>query len=369
MRSAVPLLLLVLVQSWSQTRSQAVDPVQTLSRSWSDFGTRLFRSSASQTDLNLLLDLSGAALSLSSVLQRSEGTGREQLERVLSNPEPVSGLRAAVGGASLGGVAWFVAQGAEPDDAYRKSLEQDFGVEVQTLDFSSVQDSVDSIQRWVLDQTQDQVQIQKTRLDLGPDPQLVLASALRFQARFVVPFNASQTGAERFFVDRYRTVMVPMMLTSGRFYLAYDRTLKTGVLRLGLDQGRALLVLLPDEGVHIGSLEEQLSQSQVQSWITALKKTRLEVQLPRFSLEQSSVLKKQLHKLQATQVFADNSLSQVLNAAVLIVDETEVEGGVATSFKTPPPRLTVNRPFLLVVYHEVTGLLQMIGRVVDPSQK
>uniref|UniRef100_A0A3B4BC15 Serpin domain-containing protein n=1 Tax=Periophthalmus magnuspinnatus TaxID=409849 RepID=A0A3B4BC15_9GOBI len=262
----------------------------------------------------------------------------------------VSRLRAAMAGGSLGGVAWFVAQGAEPDDAYRKNLEESFGADLRTVDFSSVQDSVDSIQRWVLEQTQDRVQIPSTGLDLGPDPQLVLASA-----RFSVPFNASQTLQERFFVDRYHTVMVSMMLTSGRFLLAYDRDLKTGVLRLGLDQGAAMLVLVPDEGVHVNTLEDELSAEKVQ--------------LPRFALEQATPLKLNLKKLGVTQVFADNSLSQVLDSATLSVDETSVPGGVASSFKIPPPRLTVNRPFVFVVYHEATRTLQMIGRVVDPTQK
>lgn len=369
MRSA--LLLLLVVQSLPGSWLQVVDPsVLDVARRWSDFGIRLFRVAASQSDQNLLLSPSGTALSLSSVLERSAGSGREQLERLLqTSTDPVSGLRAAVGGASLGGVAWFVAQGAEPDDAYRKSLEQDFGANIQTVDFGAAQDSVDSIQRWVLDQTQGRVQFQSNGLDLGPDPQLVLGSALSLQARFAVPFNASLTVPERFFVDNYRTVMVPMMLASGRYFLAYDRTLKTGILRLGLDQNRAALVLLPDEGVHVTALEEALSHAQLQTWILSLKKTKLEVQLPRFVLQQSNVLKNNLHQLQVTQVFADNSLSQVLNGASLVVDETPSEGAVASSFKIPPPRLTVNRPFLLVVFHEPTGTLQMIGRVVDPTLK
>uniref|UniRef100_A0A3B4B9R7 Serpin domain-containing protein n=1 Tax=Periophthalmus magnuspinnatus TaxID=409849 RepID=A0A3B4B9R7_9GOBI len=274
-------------------------------------------------------------------------------------------------GGSLGGVAWFVAQGAEPDDAYRKNLEESFGADLRTVDFSSVQDSVDSIQRWVLEQTQDRVQIPSTGLDLGPDPQLVLASGLHIQGESVHLLQSciKYSRFSRFFVDRYHTVMVSMMLTSGRFLLAYDRDLKTGVLRLGLDQGAAMLVLVPDEGVHVNTLEDELSAEKVQIWIQALKKTRLEVQLPRFALEQATPLKLNLKKLGVTQVFADNSLSQVLDSATLSVDETSVPGGVASSFKIPPPRLTVNRPFVFVVYHEATRTLQMIGRVVDPTQK
>ncbi|KAJ0051188.1 hypothetical protein NL108_015944 [Boleophthalmus pectinirostris] len=375
MRSEVLVLCLVLVQSWSQSRSQSIDPVQLLAQRWSDFGFRLFREAASRSDQNLLLSPSGTGLSLSSVLERSAGSGREQLERALGlqglqAADLVSGLRAAVGGDSLGGVAWFVAQGAEPDDAYRKSLEGSFGADLQTVDFGSPQDSTDSIQRWVLEQTRQRVQTPTTGLDLGPDPQLVLASALHVQSRFSVPFNASQTVQERFFVDRYHTVMVPMMLTTGRFLLAYDRNLRTGVLRLGLDRDRAaMLVLLPDEGVHVSALEDELSGEKLQKLVRALKKTRLEVQIPRFALEQATPLKPVLQKLQVTQVFADNSLSQVLDSVALSVDETSAPGSVASSFKTPPPRLTVNRPFLLVVYHEATETVQMIGRVMDPTQK
>ncbi|XP_055014391.1 uncharacterized protein LOC110166022 isoform X2 [Boleophthalmus pectinirostris] len=186
MRSEVLVLCLVLVQSWSQSRSQSIDPVQLLAQRWSDFGFRLFREAASRSDQNLLLSPSGTGLSLSSVLERSAGSGREQLERALGlqglqAADLVSGLRAAVGGDSLGGVAWFVAQGAEPDDAYRKSLEGSFGADLQTVDFGSPQDSTDSIQRWVLEQTRQRVQTPTTGLDLGPDPQLVLASALHVQ--------------------------------------------------------------------------------------------------------------------------------------------------------------------------------------------
>lgn len=273
-----------------------------------------------------------------------------------------------MGGASLRDVALFLAKGAELG-MFRDTVEQKFGAVLMSLDFAGHPvEATDSIERWVLNRTGDRVQIKRQGLDLGPQTQLVLASAHEIQAQFSVVFNASLTVLERFYVDRYRVVMVPMMLAVGKFYLAYDRDLKTGLVRLGLQDGAAMLVLFPDEGVHVGALEDQLSAEKIRAWVRALKKTKLEVQLPRFILEQSHFLKVDLQKLEVTQVFEDNTLSQVLNAAALTVDETATAVGLTSSFKTPPPRLTINRPFLLVVYDEATRAVLMIGRVLDPTQ-
>lgn len=62
---------------------------------------------------------------------------------------------------------------------------------------------------------------------------------------------------------------------------------------------------------------------------------------------------------------------QVVQKVTLEVDETG--GSVADAsinlFTTPlPPRLTFNRPFIFVVYHEATNSILYIGRVVDPTK-
>lgn len=63
---------------------------------------------------------------------------------------------------------------------------------------------------------------------------------------------------------------------------------------------------------------------------------------------------------------------QVYHKSVISVDESgddTVVGGGVTTFATPPPRLTFNRPFIFIIYQESTGSLLFIGRVSDPTQK
>lgn len=67
--------------------------------------------------------------------------------------------------------------------------------------------------------------------------------------------------------------MVPMMFRADKFFLAYDRSQKVGVLKLSMVDGTAMLVVLPDEGVDITAVEEEMTAEKIQAWIRKLKKT------------------------------------------------------------------------------------------------
>lgn len=67
--------------------------------------------------------------------------------------------------------------------------------------------------------------------------------------------------------------MVTMMFRADKYFLAYDRTVKTGVLKLPMSDGAAMLVLLPDEDVDVSSVEDEVTGDKVQAWIRQLKKT------------------------------------------------------------------------------------------------
>lgn len=74
-------------------------------------------------------------------------------------------------------------------------------------------------------------------------------------------------------VNNYEVVMVPMMLKTDKYFLAYDRLLKAGVLKLPMTDGAAMLVVLPDEGVDIVDVEDKVNGEKIRAWIRQLKKT------------------------------------------------------------------------------------------------
>lgn len=74
-------------------------------------------------------------------------------------------------------------------------------------------------------------------------------------------------------MSNYQVVMVPMMLETNKYFLAYDRSLKTGVLKLPMTDGSAMLVVLPDEGVDIVDVEDKVNGEKIRAWIKQLRKT------------------------------------------------------------------------------------------------
>ncbi|KAK5902973.1 hypothetical protein CgunFtcFv8_006793 [Champsocephalus gunnari] len=337
--------------------------LQDLTNRNADFGTRLYRAVSSRTDDNVFLSVFTLSSALLPLLSAAAGPTQDQLLQGLrlqgldpqSLPDLFQSLRTAVQHGSLDmslrqGTALLPRQGLQVSSSF--------------LDLEWTGDTV-----------------REMATDLDPQTQLLIASAAAYQVKFSPSFNESLTQDERFYVNKYRVVMVPMMFRADKFFLAYDLGLKAGVLKLPMAGGAAMLVVLPDEDVDITSVEEAVTGDQIQTWIRQLKKTKLEVQLPRFLLERSYSLRDVLQTLNITQVFQEEAdlsnmwegeavkLTQVFHKAVVTVADGDGAGGGASVFSTLPPRLTVNRPFIFVVYLQASDAVLSIGRVIDPSSK
>ncbi|KAK0130754.1 Protein Z-dependent protease inhibitor [Merluccius polli] len=365
---------------------------QELSSGNADFASRLYRAVARQTDDNVLaLPARRVQAPWPCWPAGSEGATRQQLLEALRlgglDPQQIPGL-------FQGLLNSTTEDGVFPQNQGVAWSRPSSGARPRTLSYASQQEAMDSVNLWAESQTADQIKDVVGSLD--PQTQLLVVSVAYYHTQFSFTFNASVTQDERFYVDRYRVVMVPMMFHSGKHFLAYDPSLSLGLLKLPMAGGAAMLVMLPDENVSVTSVEEALTVQKFREWVWQLKKTKLEVQLPRFLLKRSYTLRDVLTKMDVKDVFQDTADLSVLSAenglrltqlatadvkcfGVLCsrfttrqqsqVDEgNPVTGGnTADFFTSPPPRLTINRPFLFIIYHQRTSSILHIGRVVDPS--
>lgn len=395
MTPSAPLLLvsLFLALLLSPASSQTSPELQDLISRNADFGARLYRAVAARTDENVLLCPFTLSAALTLMLTAADGSTLEQLQGGLTLtgldaqtlPDLFQTLRNVVltpGAVStlLQGAAVFPDQSVLVSQSYQNLVQTKFGGTVRGVAYTTASEAVPTINRWAQEQTGDQVQSFVSELD--PQTQLLLAAATSYKASFSPPFNTSSTQDERFYVDSYHVVMVPMMFRADKYFLAYDASVKAGVLKLPMTDGTAMLAVLPDEGVDVTAVEEEVTAEKIQAWIRQLKKTKLEVQFPRFWLERSYSLKDALKTLNITQVFQDNAdlsnmsgskgfkLTQVYHKSIISSEESsqDISGG-DTAFSSPPPRLTFNRPFIFIIYYQSTGSLLLMGRVNDPTRK
>ncbi|KAJ8349092.1 hypothetical protein SKAU_G00276810 [Synaphobranchus kaupii] len=360
-----------------------------------DFAMSLYREIASTSDDNIIFSPLYVSSALAALSTGAQGVTREKILQGLGvapleqegQPERIPELFQKLQWEVTKNealqlnqaTALFIRQQLEVETAFSDLIMKHFGADVSKVDFANTQASKASINDYVKSKTGDKVREVVGTLD--PQAMLMLISSIFFQGNWVIPFSTTSTQEERFFVNKYNIVQVPMMFSNDKYYLAYDPTLKLGVLKLPYQGGVAMLVLLPDKDVDYTSIDEALTGERFLSWIKKLKKTNLEVQLPRFSLERSYAMKSVLPDLGISNVFesADLSgvskepnlkLSEMMHKAMIEVKETAT-AAPETQFSTGsvPPRLTINRPFLFVIYHEATNSPLFMGRVIDPTKK
>lgn len=160
----------------------------------------------------------------------------------------------------------------------------------------------------------------------------------------------------------------------------------------------SLVVLVPDAEVPLAKIEAQLSAAKLGEWLQgvhAAPVTRVELRLPRFRVAQPIVrLDGALRALGVKLVFdregaadftpfgvnPDGSpvyLSAVSHLAKFDVAEQGsaasppaiVPADVAADVAAPvevPTLLVVDRPFLFFVCDQVSGVVLLMGRIVDP---
>jgi serpin B len=220
---------------------------------------------------------------------------------------------------------------------------------------------------------------------LGPQTIAVLVSALYLKTAWRHPFSERATRPRRFTAPS-GPVDVPTMEVVAE--LGYARTGSWQVVTLPARGGVDAVILLPHGP--LPDAEAELTAAELDDALAASMPKQLQLRLPRLRLEWNARLRTPLTALGAGSLFdpeqADLTgltparpawVDEVVHQAVLRIDEQGLEGAAATAvivalraLATPPAApllVAVDRPFLLLVRHQRTGVNYFLARVTDPS--
>ncbi|CAK6431764.1 unnamed protein product [Pipistrellus nathusii] len=219
--------------------------------------------------------------------------------------------------------------------------------------------------------------------DLDSSEVLVLVSYIFFRAKWETRFDPQSTRQQAFHVVPQTTVQVPMMRREGEFDYLLDRSLSCRVVRLPYHGNATALFILPGEG-RMKKAEAGLDQHTLARWLRKLTKRRLQLSLPKFSIEGSYQLEKVLPTLGIRDLFtsranlagftnhSDIQVSQMVHRAVAEVDEAGTQAAAATgvvvafrSARVGAQTMVFDRPFLLAIV-SAEGVL-FLGKVVRPA--
>ncbi len=355
-----------------------------------DFALALFRASLEQEENTLISPLS-VLLALGMTANGAEGDTLAQMEATLGMAlsdlndylyylmdEPRDGLK-------LANALWFRDQGLDVRDTFLNTVSTYYrGAAYQApMDESTV----NAINSWVKENTDGMIPEILSQLDANTV--MCLVNALAFEAQWEEVYQEHQIGTEStFYTASGQPKTVEFMISKEYAYLEDENAI--GFVKYYEGRDYAFAALLPNEDVALEDYVNSLTGEQLQSLLSHPQQVSTRVSIPKFETAYMGDLSKTLESLGMADAFdwqlADFSrmgtaeggniyISQVLHRTYISVAEQGTKAGAATAvimaegamapedYKT----VTLNRPFLYLIWDVHENVPLFIGTLLDPT--
>ncbi|XP_059119201.1 serpin B9-like [Peromyscus eremicus] len=272
---------------------------------------------------------------------------------------------------------------------FKESCLQFYHSELEHLSFvKAAEESRKHINTWVSKQTERKIPELLSGGSVDSETRLVLVNALYFKGKWQKEFDKECTREMPFKVNQREKRPVQMMYQKDVFKLAYVEEVQAQVLVMPYDgMELSLMVLLPDDGVDLSKVENNLTFEKLTSWTKPdfMRSTDVRVFLPKFKLQENYDMKSMFQHLGMVDVFqggkADLSgmslernlcVSECVHKSVVEVNEESTEATASTMVNihydscVDGPTFCADHPFLFFIRHNETNTLLFCGRFSSP---
>lgn len=390
----------------TQKPTLAASPsVADTAKRWNKFGWNLYgKVRAEQRDSNLVFSPFSVADALTLVGAGAAGTTADELQGLFVCPtqtkenskecpvlrlEDVGALRRQLASGEntapaveiLTANAVWAPAGTVRED-FQERAKQQGGAEARTLDFAQPERGAHTINAWVAQQTRNRIPQVVDAATLA-DAALLVTSTLYFKGEWLHPFNPKSTLRDvDFYRDPQTVVKIALMNQPGEFAWKNGKTVST--LAIPYKEKRfELVVFLPNPDQSLADLDLDECVSLLEDLRTT-EPQPVRVLLPKFHIAATVKLEKPLRALGVKKVFQNDAdfsgmiisgplkLGSVFHRAVVEVDELGTTAAAATVIKTLRSSVSrmvfrVDRPFFLVLRERSSGVILLMGQILDPS--
>lgn len=286
----------------------------------------------------------------------------------------------------------FVQNGFHINDEFLQMMKKYFNAEVNHVDFSQNVAVANYINKWVENYTNSLLKDLVSPRDFDAVTQLTLINAVYFKGNWKSQFRPENTRTFSFTKDDESEVQIPMMYQQGEFYYGEfsDGSNEAGGIYQVLEipyEGEeiSMMLVLSRQEVPLATLEPLLKAQLIEEWANSVKKQKVEVYLPRFTVEQGIDLKDIFKALGVTEIFIKDAnltamsdrkelfLSKVVHKSFIEVNEEGSEAAAASGMIAISrmavlyPQVIVDHPFLFLIRNRKAGTILFMGRVMHPE--
>jgi serine protease inhibitor len=267
------------------------------------------------------------------------------------------------------------------ESLFLSSSKQYFNAEAATVNFQNPK-TVKRINDWVSDQTHGKID-EIVKAPLEGDLRLIVLNAIYFKGDWAVPFDAKLTHDQPFTLGNGQTISHPRMSRSGEFEYYENEAFQEVRLPYAGNEA-SLYVILPRQTMD--DFLPTLTPENWPRWSNQLLSRKGTLEMPRFKLNNSYNLNEVLKALGMPLAFsrqADLSgisaeslhIGWVKQKTYVDVNEQGTEAAAVTGIgvhamlvrREPPPfHMVADRPFLVALRENQSGLILFLGTIADP---
>uniref|UniRef100_A0A182IYC2 Serpin domain-containing protein n=1 Tax=Anopheles atroparvus TaxID=41427 RepID=A0A182IYC2_ANOAO len=283
----------------------------------------------------------------------------------------------------------YVQQGFSVKGAFNTIATDSFRSEAETVDFAQNTAAAKTINGcWVESKTNNKIKDLISPASLDGSSRMVLVNAVHFKGTWTYQFNTTLTRPFPFWTSETESRDVPMMNIKTLF--KYANFEEDGFSALELTYGGSdmtMLLLLPNERTGLTKLEKKLPSLNLAELTTKMYKQKVEVFLPKFKIDFSRDLNKDLKALGISRMFSAAAefpnllernepleVSKVIHKAFIEVNEEGTEAAAATGviltlrsghFRSSMKRFVADHPFIFALMARKENVIIM-GKIVNP---
>ncbi|XP_074046959.1 neuroserpin [Macrotis lagotis] len=286
----------------------------------------------------------------------------------------------------------FIQNGFHINDNFVQMMKKYFHAEFDHVDFSQNEAAANHINKWVENHTNSLVKDLVLARDFSSLTHLALINAVYFKGNWKSQFRPENTRTFSFTKDDESEAQIPMMYQQGEFYYGEfsDGSNEAGgiyqVLEIPYEGDEiSMMLVLSRQEVPLVTLEPLVKPQLIEEWANSVKKQKVEVYLPRFTVEQEIDLKDVLKGLGISEVFNRNAdfsalsdnkeifLARAVHKSFIEVNEEGSEAAAASGMIAISrmavlyPQVIVDHPFFFLIRNRRTGTILFMGRVMHPE--
>ena len=269
--------------------------------------------------------------------------------------------------------------------SFREKMRKYYGGEFHLSDFvKSPEKERNRINRWVEEKTHEKIKELFPPNSISAATRLVVVNAIYFLGEWDKPFDTTRTRMDKFNTGEKIVDVMMMNNTTNYYYGAFDGF---KALRMNYGDGEFfMLILLPDSVDGVKHIEERLTPAFIDSVNRGLRWSRVNVSIPRFTLDVRYSLNDYLVGMGMGSAFSlsadfsgitgkrDLFISLVVHRAYIKVDEKGTEAAAATGIAMELTAVRhrelysfrADHPFIFLIMHRNTGAILFVGRLINP---